>query len=930
MNHFHRVIFNPSLGVRQVVSEIARSGRGAGRQASAGSPSGTPRLSALAVASLLAWCAMPQAQAATCDAHSSAELVTCIGNANSGDTINLKNNITLNANLGAIHLAGPASGLTINGEGHTLDGNRMYRGFFVGAGNVSVNDLTLQNMLAKGGNGGEGYAPGGGGMGAGGAVFVAAGASANLHNVTIAANAATGGNGGNATEAVNTGLGGGGGMGGNGGGVLPGSSASGRGGGGLFEDGQIGSTLGNGGNGGGPTGGAGDTGSRTGGNGGNYSGGGGGSTLPNAVGGSGGLGGGGGGANSIGGDGGFGGGGGGGMYGRGGTGGFGGGGGSAGYGDGPAGGGGFGGSNGVSGVDSNANSGGGGGAGMGGGIFVMAGGSLTLSGNTNLRDNTVSGGTGGGSARSGAAFGAGIFLQGGTAQLAFAPDTGTQTVADAIADQTGSAGFGGSVGITKAGAGTTVLSGDNKYTGGTTITAGTLQIGGGGTTGAITGDVANNGTLAFSRSDTLNFSGVISGNGNVRQNGSGTLQLSRPNTYLGGTDLHAGVVSVSADNNLGDVSGALRFNGGVLQNTAGFTTDRTILFSPSPSGGIFQNDADLTITSAFHAPSLTKRGAAALVLAGDNVVSGGTTITAGTLQLGDGGTSGSITGSVVNDGTLAFNRTDDISFSGVISGMGNVRQSGTGTVTLSVANTYRGGTTINAGVLSIDADNKLGHTAGAVTFSGGTFQNTAAFTTGRAFHADASNSTFQTDADLILTSPVTGNGNLVKTGAATLVLEGNSTYAGNTTISGGTLQIGNGGASGKTSLGTITTDATLAFNRADDFTESNPIHGTGQVVQKGTGTLVLAGDNTYRGNTSMNAGVISVFSDGNLGGRSGALIFNGGALQTTAAFTTARAITLNVDGTLQTDADLNAAGVISGAGNLTKNGAGHLILSGEN
>ena len=66
----------------------------------------------------------------------------------------------------------------------------------------------------------------------------------------------------------------------------------------------------------------------------------------------------------------------------------------------------------------------------------------------------------------------------------------------------------------------------------------------------------------------------------------------------------------------------------------------------------------------------------------------------GTLQIGNGGTTGSITGNVVDNGTLAFDRSDAVTFGGVISGTGNVVQRGTGTLTVTAANTYTGTTTV--------------------------------------------------------------------------------------------------------------------------------------------------------------------------------------------------------------------------------------------
>ena len=96
--------------------------------------------------------------------------------------------------------------------------------------------------------------------------------------------------------------------------------------------------------------------------------------------------------------------------------------------------------------------------------------------------------------------------------------------------------------------------------------------------------------------------------------------------------------------------------------------------------------------------SLVKVGAGTLTLSGANTYTGGTTITAGTLQLGNGGTTGSILGDVVNNATLAFNRSNAYQFDGAISGSGAVQQIGAGTTTLTAVNTYAGATTISAGI----------------------------------------------------------------------------------------------------------------------------------------------------------------------------------------------------------------------------------------
>jgi len=99
--------------------------------------------------------------------------------------------------------------------------------------------------------------------------------------------------------------------------------------------------------------------------------------------------------------------------------------------------------------------------------------------------------------------------------------------------------------------------------------------------------------------------------------------------------------------------------------------------------------------------SLDKADAGTLVLGGNNTYTGGTTISGGTLQVGNGGTSGSITGNVINNGTLAFDRSDNSVFGYEISGTGNLVKAGAGTLTLLWQNSYTGGTAITGGVLEL-------------------------------------------------------------------------------------------------------------------------------------------------------------------------------------------------------------------------------------
>lgn len=427
-------------------------------------------------------------------------LAYALANAQSGDTINLTGNITISGS----DLPTVSQGITINGNGFTLDGGGAYRGLLVaafqsGSSNpapvsATIANLTIQNTLAQGGAGGSGNFGGGGGGGLGGGLFVASGATVTASNINFQNNSAAGGAGGagalcgSCTVPAN-GAGGGGGMGGNGG--------IGAGGGGVGgSDGTF--------------------------------------NNPRFIAGAGGFGG-GGGAGVAGGNGGFGGGGGAALN----VNGFGTATGAGGFGGGGAGGGGlaspgapgFGGGHAASFVAT----GGGGGAGMGGAIFVQNGGTLTLGGNVTLNGASVSvgaGGNGGGGndGTAGLAFGAGIFLQ-GNGNLVFAPAAAsTQTVSNVIADQTGVGGTAsnlnpaligvGSYTLTKNGAGNLTLGVTNTYSGGTTVNAGTLTTTASGALGA--GAVAvSGGTLAIGGNETV--ATLNNGVGGAVTLGGGTL-----------------------------------------------------------------------------------------------------------------------------------------------------------------------------------------------------------------------------------------------------------------------------------------------------------------------------------------------------------------------------------------------------------------------
>jgi fibronectin-binding autotransporter adhesin len=131
--------------------------------------------------------------------------------------------------------------------------------------------------------------------------------------------------------------------------------------------------------------------------------------------------------------------------------------------------------------------------------------------------------------------------------------------------------------------------------------------------------------------------------------------------------------------------------------------------------------------------------------------------------------------------------------------------------------------------------------------------------------------------------------------------------------------------------GDVTTGGSLSV-QAGSF--SGAIGGAGGLTKSGAGTLALSGTNTYAGGTNLNAGTLAVTSDAALGATSAGLTFDGGTVRFDMAFNlgSSRAITLNAGGgTFNTngiDTTINQA--ITGAGALTKTGAGMLALGGTN
>ncbi|EGA0092801.1 fibronectin-binding autotransporter adhesin ShdA [Salmonella enterica] len=244
--------------------------------------------------------------------------------------------------------------------------------------------------------------------------------------------------------------------------------------------------------------------------------------------------------------------------------------------------------------------------------------------------------------------------------------------------------------IVKSGSDELIVTGANDYSGGTTISGGTLTADHADSLG--TGTIANNGVLQVGEGElknTLSGTGslvkigtgelknTLSGTGSLVKIGTGELALNGDNDYSGGTTIDDGVLIADNADLLGTGavanSGVLKVGEGELENTLSGTG------------------------------SLVKTGTGELTLSGDNDYSGGTTIDDGVLIADNADSLG--TGAVANNGELQVGEGE---LENTLSGSGSLVKTGTGELTLNGDNSYSGGTTITGGTLIAANVNALG------------------------------------------------------------------------------------------------------------------------------------------------------------------------------------------------------------------------------
>ena len=267
----------------------------------------------------------------------------------------------------------------------------------------------------------------------------------------------------------------------------------------------------------------------------------------------------------------------------------------------------------------------------------------------------------------------------------------------------GSNAFGNSVLLT--GAGTTLVPINNWKVGvrgsgnSMTVSDGAVITNGGGIIGEFAGSTNNTvlvtgaGSTIRSTASSLNIG--LGGAGELTVANGGTLNLFNNTISIGFLTNSSGVLNVGAfggNDSAGSIN-AQNINMGSGSATVNFNQTNTLVLTSNITGR----------------GSVNQLGTGTTILLGFNTYDGVTAISeGGLLAVGNGGTSGQISGMqgrppgpITNNGTLQFNRSDQIFFDGSISGSGALLKSGTGELFLTTSNSYTGPTTVEAGTLQV-------------------------------------------------------------------------------------------------------------------------------------------------------------------------------------------------------------------------------------
>ncbi len=458
-----------------------------------------------------------------------------------------------------------------------------------------------------------------------------------------------------------------------------------------------------------------------------------------------------------------------------------------------------------------------------------------------------------------------------------------------------------------------------------------------GQTLTISGNITAAGPFIIGGDGAATLSGMMSGAGSLIKTGTARLTISANQTFTGPMIVNEGSVKMSSNRTLAankDVTIAGNaiwyldgssitvdeLNGtGLIGATYVSSGTDTLTVGAANASSTFDGDiVGGSSANGLRRIALTKSGTGTFTLNGNNAYVGVTTINAGTLQIGNGGSSGTPgVGDIVNNATLMFNRGDlyytTLAVSNLVSGTGDIVMAGSGRVFITgTANTYSGATRFAGGILNVASlsnygvNSSLGNHSSTETasamglrFQGGTLQYTGA--------------TAQSTDRQICLSTIGGGGTLDASGSTPLATLSFTAPA--------SLNLWeNAGARTLTLTGGNTGDNTFATALGD-------YGGPTSFVKSGTGNWVLSGTHSHTGSTTVLSGTLGVSGFINSGPSATVQAINGGALKLRGGAITAGNVKIGAGSLLTGNGTIT--GKLVNEGTVLSDDSGPLIINGS-